>query len=181
MTAPRLEFRVSRIELTPPQVATALRAGMVAAVAAGQDRMEANLSGGLVRRRSGQASRSVKASIVEHPRGLIGRIFVSDADAWYVRLLDQGVQPHELGRGARTARQPSPSRRRGQRGRGRVTGARASVLRIPLPTGVIFRYGAHHRGIRPRRIAEVSSHQAEPRMVAAVRGQLEAAVAAVNG
>lgn len=118
------------------------------------------VSGPLVQRRTGRLVRAMTQRVEERKAGAIGIVGV-DNRAFYALFLDQGAQPHELGKGARTQRQRTP-RRRGQRARGPFAGRRAAVMRFFVGGQTLFRYRARHPGLRGRHFMLAAVDQARP-------------------
>jgi hypothetical protein len=118
------------------------------------------ISGVLVHRRSGRLLSALNLKLDERRSGVMGTIGI-DNRAFYALFLDKGTQAHELGKGARTARQATRGRR-GQRARGAFAGRRSTVMRFTVGGDTFFRARARHPGIRPRRFMLTALDQARP-------------------
>jgi hypothetical protein len=120
-----------------------------------------NVSGGVVGVRTGRLRGGLFAKIVARPGEVIGTVGFDKRVGFIARFLERGAKPHDLGKGARTARLAF-GRRRASRSRGAFRGERSSVLAIRLGSGLIFRRNAWHPGLQPRPILEAAAETVAP-------------------
>lgn len=166
-----LEITVN-VDLNPPDLRAAMRAGMIQALAATQQEIRATMGAFFhgrwqgPPRKGGHAAEALRSKLFSTQSGFLG-VTGWGPEHFYLHILEHGARAHLI-----------RSREFSGRGRRRRRLANPAELKFAGPDGILFRRQVRHPGLRPRPFMATAARGVEPRVVAIFNQRIADAIAA---